>query len=124
MGIILYVFDNLFLRQTVCLGSGQFGTVFKGVWKQSYNISKVEVAIKILRNNVGEKEKLKFLQEGAIIGQFQHPNVVKLHGMVTVGEPVSSSCMAEMLLLTVGRGFFQGFWKQIMLKLYSIEFVP
>ena len=36
-----------------------------------------------------EEEKVRFLQEAAIMGQFSHPNVVKLYGVVTVGEPVS-----------------------------------
>lgn len=49
----------------------------------------VDVAIKVLKNGMGEKEKLRFLQEGAVNGQFHHPNVVKLYGMVTIGEPVS-----------------------------------
>ena len=35
-----------------------------------------------------ESEKVK-LQEAAINGQFKHPNVVKLFGVVTVGESVS-----------------------------------
>ena len=37
-----------------------------------------------------EEEKIKFLQEEAINGQFRHPNLVMLMGVVTVGEPVSS----------------------------------
>ena len=49
-----------------------------------------EVAIKVLKNGVEEEEKLRFLQEGAINGQFHHPNVVKLLGMVTIGDPVST----------------------------------
>ena len=53
-----------------------------------------EVAIKILKNDVGEREKLRFLQEGAINGQFHHPNVVKLLGMVTIGEPVREMMMS------------------------------
>ena len=32
---------------------------------------------------------IKFLQEAAIMGQFHHPNIIKLHGVVTTGEPVS-----------------------------------
>jgi len=36
---------------------------------------------------------VKFLQEAAISGQFRHPNVVKLLGVVTVGEPVSNHLM-------------------------------
>ena len=52
-------------------------------------VGPVDVAIKTLKNTSDEQEKVKFLQEAAIMGQFRHPNIVKLHGMVTVGEPVS-----------------------------------
>jgi serine/threonine protein kinase len=45
------------------------------------------VAIKILTKN-SEENKIKLLQEAAIMGQFSHPNVVKLHGVVSMGDPV------------------------------------
>ena len=48
----------------------------------------VEVAVKTLKPGSDESTKVKFLQEAAIMGQFQHRNVVNLHGVVTVGEPV------------------------------------
>ena len=51
---------------------------------------KIEVAVKTLKEGAGEEDKVKFLQEAAIMGQFSHPNVVKLYGAVTEGEPVSS----------------------------------
>ena len=70
------------------LGSGQFGTVNKGVWQLPG--SAIEVAIKTLNPGSDETEQVKFLQEAAIMGQFKHPNVIKLYGMVTVGEPVST----------------------------------
>ena len=47
------------------------------------------LAIKTLRAELPEEEKVRFLQEAAIMGQFSHPNIVKLYGVVTVGEPVS-----------------------------------
>ena len=50
----------------------------------------MEVAVKQLRPGASEEEKVKFLQEAAINGQFRHPNVVKLMGVVTAGEPVSA----------------------------------
>ena len=65
------------------MGSGEFGIVYKGSW-----VSK-PVAIKTLKDSSDEQEMVKFLQEAAIMGQFHHPNIVKLYGMVTVGEPVS-----------------------------------
>ena len=49
----------------------------------------IEVAMKTLNPGAEEVDKVKFLQEAAIMGQFDHPNVVKLYGVVTVGEPVS-----------------------------------
>ena len=49
----------------------------------------MEVAVKTLKANAPEADKVKFLQEAAIMGQFLHPNVLKLQGVVTIGEPVS-----------------------------------
>ena len=68
------------------LGSGQFGTVEKGVWKCPRG--EEEVAIKLLQSGASDEDRVKFLQEAAIMGQFRHPNVVKLHGVVTLGDPV------------------------------------
>ena len=49
----------------------------------------LDVAVKMLNNKATEKDVVRFLQEAAIMGQFRHPNIVRLHGVVTVGEPVS-----------------------------------
>ena len=49
----------------------------------------LEVAVKMLKSGSDETDEVKFLQEAAIMGQFKHPNVIKLHGVVTVGTPVS-----------------------------------
>ena len=70
------------------LGSGQFGTVYKGALKSGNG--EVEVAVKTLKEGSGEEDRVKFLQEAAIMGQFKHPNVVEMYGVVTQGEPVSS----------------------------------
>ena len=59
----------------------------KGVWLLSSGSK--EVAVKILKEGSSDKDKVMFLQEAAINGQFWHPNVVRLMGVVTVGEPVS-----------------------------------
>ena len=76
-------------RVTESLGSGQFGQVNKGIWQKPSRA--VEVAIKMLKEGATEEDKVRFLQEAAISGQFQHPNVVRLQGVVTVGEPVSAN---------------------------------
>ena len=71
------------------LGSGQFGMVYKGVLGSSEGGGEVEVAVKTLKEGSGEEDRVKFLQEAAIIGQFKHHNVVTMYGVVTDGEPVS-----------------------------------
>ena len=76
-----------FFRITEHLGSGQFGTVNKGIWQSPAGT--VEVAVKTLQSSASQEDRVKFLQEAAINGQFRHPNVVNLLGVVTVGEPVS-----------------------------------
>ena len=73
------------------LGSGQFGTVYKGVLGSGEGGGKVEVAVKTLKEGSGEEDRVKFLQEAAIMGQFKHHNVVTMYGVVTEGEPVSVS---------------------------------
>ena len=73
-------------RTTDHLGSGQFGSVDKGVWTSPEG--QVEVAVKQLKEGTSEADRVKFLKEAAIMGQFQHPNVIKLHGVVTMAEPV------------------------------------
>ena len=81
-----FSFGCLF-RITEHLGSGQFGTVNKGMWQSP--AAAVEVAVKTLQSSASQEDRVTFLQEAAINGQFKHPNVVKLLGVVTVGEPVS-----------------------------------
>ena len=84
------------LRITEHLDSGQFGTVNKGIWQSPAGA--VEVAVKILQSSASQEDRVKFLQEAAINGQFRHPNVTKLLGVVTVGEPVSKSFAYFMLV--------------------------
>ena len=81
------MYHYLYYRIVEQLGSGQFGEVSKAVW--SISGATKELAVKTLRAELPEEEKVRFLQEAAIMGQFSHPNVVKLYGVVTVGEPVS-----------------------------------
>lgn len=61
------------------------------------------VAVKMLGPKVGMSGKVKLLQEAAIMGQFCHPNVVMLKGVITVGEPVS--LMIELLKIILSFPF-------------------
>ena len=84
--------NSLLKTQWLCfslgnyLGSGQFGTVNSGMWRMSQQ--KIKVAIKTLNSNSHEDDKVRFLQEAAIMGQFNHINVIKMHGLVIEKEPV------------------------------------
>ena len=75
------------------LGSGQFGTVYRGVlvWQQTADSEDtgVEVAVKTMEEGANEEERIKFLQEATIMGQFKdHPNIVRILGIV-LDAPVS-----------------------------------
>ncbi len=69
------------------LGSGHFGKVNRGLWQTPSGL--VDVAVKTLKDGASETDRVKFLQEAAINGQFKHPNIVQLLGVVTLGDPVS-----------------------------------
>ena len=56
--------------------------VTRGRWSQSAD-NELEVAVKTLSLNASDKDRLRFLQEAAIMCQFDHPNVIKLYGVVT-----------------------------------------
>ena len=63
------------------LGSGEFGVVSLGLWSNG-SADNVQVAGKTLNSQCSESDRVKFLREGAIMGQFKHDNVVRLHGIV------------------------------------------
>ena len=65
---------SLSLSLGTYLGSGQFGEVYKGMWLGPKG--NLDAAIKTLREDASKEDKVRFLQEAAIIGQFSHPNVV------------------------------------------------
>ena len=68
------------------LGSGEFGTVNKGKW--NHGAEQKDVALKMLKSDASPQDGVKFLQEAAINGQFHHENIVRLYGVVTIGNPV------------------------------------
>ena len=67
------------------LGSGEFGTVHLGLWSNG-STDPVQVAVKTLNSQCSESDRVRFLREAAIMGQFKHNNVVQLHGVVTEEE--------------------------------------
>ena len=74
----------LLTRLRCILGSGTFGTVYRGVWSHpsTDSVEEEEVAVKTIENGSSEEDRVKFLQEAAIMGQFNHPNIVKILGTI------------------------------------------
>uniref|UniRef100_A0A3P9MP32 receptor protein-tyrosine kinase n=1 Tax=Oryzias latipes TaxID=8090 RepID=A0A3P9MP32_ORYLA len=64
------------------IGVGEFGEVFRGVMK-TQGRGEVTVAIKTLKPGYSEKQRQDFLSEASIMGQFSHPNIIHLEGVVT-----------------------------------------
>ncbi|XP_074074445.1 ephrin type-A receptor 2 [Macrotis lagotis] len=73
-------------RQKV-IGAGEFGEVFKGSLKASGK-KEVPVAIKTLKAGYTEKQRVDFLSEASIMGQFNHHNIIHLEGVVSKYKPM------------------------------------
>lgn len=70
-------------------GGGEFGDVCRGRLKIPPNFMQdIDVAIKTLKPGSSEKARCDFLTEASIMGQFDHPNVIYLQGVVTRSNPV------------------------------------
>lgn len=70
-------------------GGGEFGDVCRGRLKIPPNfVQDIDVAIKTLKPGSSEKARCDFLTEASIMGQFDHPNVIYLQGVVTRSNPV------------------------------------
>ncbi|MBN3270737.1 EPHB4 protein, partial [Polyodon spathula] len=69
------------------IGHGEFGEVCRGRLKI---VGKKEnyVAIKTLKGGYTEKQRRAFLSEASIMGQFDHPNIIRLEGVITNSCPV------------------------------------
>ncbi|KAM6990642.1 ephrin type-B receptor 3 [Tautogolabrus adspersus] len=69
------------------IGAGEFGEVCRGRLKQASRREMV-VAIKTLKAGYTERQRRDFLAEASIMGQFDHPNVIRLEGVLTRSCPV------------------------------------
>ncbi|XP_029975836.1 focal adhesion kinase 1-like isoform X8 [Salarias fasciatus] len=65
-----------------CIGEGQFGDVHQGVYNCPDKPA-LPVAIKTCKNCTSDSVREKFLQEALTMRQFDHPNIVKLIGVIT-----------------------------------------
>lgn len=49
----------------------------------------IEVAVKTLESGLTKEDRIKFLQEATIMGQFDHPNILSILAIIK-NDPVSS----------------------------------
>ncbi|XP_043915975.1 ephrin type-B receptor 3 isoform X2 [Protopterus annectens] len=69
------------------IGAGEFGEVCRGRLKLPGR-REMFVAIKTLKVGYTERQRRDFLGEASIMGQFDHPNIIHLEGVVTKSRPV------------------------------------
>lgn len=71
------------------IGGGEFGDVCRGKLKLPATCGQeIDVAIKTLKPGSADRARRDFLAEASIMGQFEHPNVIFLQGVVTKCNPV------------------------------------
>ncbi|KAI4879167.1 hypothetical protein NFI96_020398 [Prochilodus magdalenae] len=79
--------QGLWHRLTCACPESEFGEVYKGRLKLPGK-REIYVAIKTLKAGYSEKQRRDFLSEASIMGQFDHPNIIRLEGVVTKSRPV------------------------------------
>ncbi|XP_076810925.1 tyrosine-protein kinase FRK-like [Clavelina lepadiformis] len=72
--------DEKFLSFGGIFGRGQFGKVYRGKWKDTF-----EVAVKALKTE--EMDRADFLNEAEVMKQLHHPKLVMLYGVCTKSQP-------------------------------------
>lgn len=69
------------------IGGGEFGDVCRGKLRIPGR-PEMSVAIKTLKPGATDKNRLDFLTEASIMGQFDDPNVIFLEGVMTKSHPI------------------------------------
>ncbi len=79
--------DPKYITIEAIIGGGEFGDVCRGRLSMP-DRNDMLVAIKTLKSGSSDKAKIDFLTEASIMGQFEHPNVIFLQGVVTKANPI------------------------------------
>jgi len=66
------------------IGRGNFGDVYKAKLKPSGLL----IAVKTCKVTLPDEQKKKFLQEGRILKQYEHPNIVRFIGICVQKQPI------------------------------------
>ncbi|XP_062333877.1 LOW QUALITY PROTEIN: ephrin type-A receptor 5 [Osmerus eperlanus] len=79
--------DVSFISIDRVIGAGEFGEVCSGPLHLPGK-REIVVAIKTLKAGYSDQQRRDFLGEASIMGQFDHPNIIHLEGVVTKSKPV------------------------------------
>lgn len=85
VNILHFKFFNL-IKNHVYPVSGEFGEVCSGNLRLPGK-REILVAIKTLKSGYTDRQRRDFLSEASIMGQFDHPNIIRLEGVVTKSSP-------------------------------------
>ncbi|XP_028289789.1 melanoma receptor tyrosine-protein kinase-like isoform X2 [Gouania willdenowi] len=78
---LLRILKETEFRKVRVLGSGAFGTVYKGLWIPEGEDVKIPVAIKVLREATSPKANKEILDEAYVMASVDHPHVCRLLGI-------------------------------------------
>ncbi|XP_018886547.1 ephrin type-A receptor 1 isoform X5 [Gorilla gorilla gorilla] len=79
--------DPAWLMVDTVIGEGEFGEVYRGTLRLPSQDCKT-VAIKTLKDTSPGGQWWNFLREATIMGQFSHPHILHLEGVVTKRKPI------------------------------------
>ncbi|KAM6948895.1 epidermal growth factor receptor [Aplochiton taeniatus] len=78
---LLRILKESEFKKIKVLGSGAFGTVYKGLWVPVGEDVKIPVAIKVLREATSPKANKEIMDEAYVMASVDHPHVCRLLGI-------------------------------------------
>ncbi|XP_023671370.2 epidermal growth factor receptor isoform X1 [Paramormyrops kingsleyae] len=78
---LLRILKETEFKKMKVLGSGAFGTVYKGLWIPEGENVKIPVAIKVLREATSPKANKEIMDEAYVMASVEHPHVCRLLGI-------------------------------------------
>ncbi|KAF7989857.1 hypothetical protein HCN44_008531 [Aphidius gifuensis] len=69
------------------LGNGSFGMVWEGLAKDIDSLPDMKCAVKTVNETATDQERIDFLNEASVMKTFKTHHVVKLLGVVSIGQP-------------------------------------
>ena len=94
---------NAVFHVDVCVCTGEFGEVCYGRMRLPGKRD-IPVALKTLKAGYSDKQRRDFLAEASIMAQFDHPNIIRLEGVVTrsklllsASKALTSTCLRSLV---------------------------